>query len=46
MDSAFCCAVNRHLDVLGFIIDGQSDGHGVTLNDLFIQPWKDHICEE
>ena len=32
--SAFCYAVNRRRILVGFVIDGQSGGHGVTLIDL------------
>ncbi len=33
-DSSFCCSVNWRLVLVGLVIDGQSDGHGVTLRDL------------
>ncbi len=29
-----CCGVNRRRVLVGFVIDGQSGGHGVTFNDL------------
>jgi hypothetical protein len=32
--SAFCCDVNRRLVLVGVVIDGQFDGHGVTPIDL------------
>jgi hypothetical protein len=38
--SAFCCAVNRRLVLVGVVIDGQSGGHGVTLTDLSLKPWE------
>ena len=38
MASAFCCAVNRRRVLVGLVIDGQSDGHGVTLVDLSVKP--------
>ncbi|WP_228009309.1 hypothetical protein, partial [Cyanobium sp. LEGE 06113] len=36
--SAFCCAVNRRLVLVGLVIDGQSGGHDVTLTDLSSKP--------
>jgi transposase-like protein len=38
--SAFGCALNRRLVLAGEIIDGHSDGHGVTLVDLPEKPWE------
>ena len=35
--SAFCCAVNRRLVLVGEFIDGQSGGHGVTPIDLSLK---------
>ena len=35
--SAFCCAVNRRLVLVGEYIDGQSGGHGVTPIDLSLK---------
>jgi hypothetical protein len=32
--SSFCCSVNWRLVLVGLVIDGQSDGHGVTLRYL------------
>jgi transposase len=36
--SAFCCAVNRRLVLLGVLIDRQSEGYGVTPIDLSTKP--------
>ena len=36
--SAFCCAVNRNLVLVGLVINEQSEGHGVTPIDLSTQP--------
>ena len=38
MASCFCCAVNWRLDLVRLVIDGQSEGHGVTPNDLSTKP--------
>ncbi len=40
--SAFCCAVNRRLVLVGLVIDGQSEGHGVTPIDLSTKPGQPH----
>ena len=42
MASCFCCAVNWRLDLVGLVIDGQSEGHGVTPNDLSTKPGQPH----
>ncbi len=38
MASCLCCAVNRRLVLVGLVIDGQSEGHGVTPIDLSTKP--------
>ncbi len=38
MASCFCWAVNRRLVLVGLVIDGQSEGHGVTPIDLSTKP--------
>jgi len=40
MASCFCWAVNRRLVLVGLVIDGQSEGHGVTPIDLSTKPGK------
>jgi hypothetical protein len=40
--SAFCCAVNRRLVLVGEFIDGQSGGHGVTPIDLSLKSGEAH----
>jgi hypothetical protein len=37
-----CCAVNRCLVLVGLVIDGQSEGHGVTPIDLSKKPGQPH----
>jgi len=41
--SAFCCDVNRRLVLVGVVIDGQSDGHGVTPIDLSTKPGQPQV---
>ena len=41
--SCLCCAVNRRLVLVGLVIDGQSEGHGVTPIDLSTKPGQPHV---
>ena len=42
MAACFCCVVNRRLVLVGLVIDGQSEGHGVTPIDLSTKPGQPH----
>jgi hypothetical protein len=42
MASCFCWAVNRRLVLVGLVIDGQSEGHGVTPIDLSTKTGQPH----
>ncbi len=46
MASCFCWAVNRRLVLVGLVIDGQSEGHGVTPIDLSTKPGQLQIVSE
>jgi len=36
--------VNWRLDLVRLVIDGQSEGHGVTPNDLSTKPGQPQLC--
>ena len=46
MASCLYCAVNRRRVLVGFVIDGQSGGHGVTSIDLSGKPGETHISTQ